>query len=141
MKSKVSFFLEIALWIITALSIVINFNHFLMGGPTVLDLIVTVIFVAIWFFVILFGSGRKNRIAMTVWSLITLITAMISVPIAVFRLDGVFLAPLAMLFFTPYNGLAYIAQGKWVVVYMIMILISGSLTVIGLIRSFDKTEK
>ncbi len=140
-KLNIMFFSEVVLWLITALSVIINFNHFIMGKPTALDLIVTIIFVAVWFAVMLFGKGRKNALAMTIWSGITLITAIAGLPIALLNLDGGFLTLFALVFWAPYNGLAFIMPGRWEMIYSIMIAVSGLLTALGLFQLLRKPKQ
>lgn len=110
--------LNIALISIIILSIVINFNSFLMGSASSLSNIVTTIAYIIFGFVFIWLSkaNRKNLIFAVIWSLFTFVCATVTLAVNINdRLIVDFVIPFAMIFITPLYGIEALFNESWAI--------------------------
>src|SRR5665648_542831 len=125
MKSK---YLNFALIFVTLLSIIINFNSFLMGhDSSLLGIITTITYIVFWFlFIVLSKNSRKALVFSIVWSLLTLACASVTLAANINdRLIVDFAIPFAMVFITPLYAIeAFFSQSGFLIVSIVLIIIS-----------------
>src|SRR5665648_868656 len=120
MKSK---YLNFALIFVTLLSIIINFNSFLMGhDSSLLGIITTITYIVFWFlFIVLSKNSRKALVFSIVWSLLTLACASVTLAANINdRLIVDFAIPFAMVFITPLYAIeAFFSQSGFLIVSIV----------------------
>jgi hypothetical protein len=110
MESKTIFLVLLPISIII-LGIVLNFQEFLMGSQvSIKNLIVSLVYLAIWIVAFRICSKIKNRIIMRCYSvfwLLTLILAMITVFVNLTEVNLSGAIPFVILFLTQWYGIDY----------------------------------
>lgn len=110
--------LNITLISITILSIVINFNSFLMGNASSLsNIITTITYITVWFvYIWLSKSNRKNLFFSVIWSLFTFVVATVTLAVNINdRLIVDFVIPFAIIFITPLYGIEALFNQSWAI--------------------------
>lgn len=72
----------------------------------------------------LLAQTRKSIVTMTIWSVITLIVAVVGFMTSTFRLTIGAIIPFAIVFLSPFQGLVAVLSNNWLIIYSIMIAIS-----------------
>lgn len=128
--------LNIALITIIILSIIINFNVFLMGGASSLpNIIITIIYMISWpAFIWLSKTNRNSLIFSAIWSLSTLVCAAVTLAVNINDgLDLSFIIPFAMIFITPFYGIEFFFNKQ---VYLISSIIITIISLTWVVMSF-----
>lgn len=89
-------YLNIALIFVIILSIIINFNSFLMGSASSLsNIVTTTVYIIFWFvFIWLSKTNRKNLIFSVIWSLFTFVCGTVTLAVNIYeRLNVDFVIP------------------------------------------------
>lgn len=136
---------NIALVIIIILSIIINFNAFLMGGASnLLNVFITIAYIISWFaFIWLSKENRKSLIFSAIWSLSTLACAALMLAVNINeKLDLSFIIPFAMIFITPLYGIEVLFNESWALkVSITCIIISITWVAMSFVFLKSKEEK
>lgn len=121
-------YLNIALIFVIILSIIINFNSFLMGSASSLsNIVTTIVYIIFWFvFIWLSKTNRKNLIFSVIWSLFTFVCATVTLAVNINdTLNVDFIIPFAIIFLTPTYGIeALFYESRFLKVSIICIIIS-----------------
>ena len=125
---KIKHLRNIALIIIIILSIIINFNVFLMGSASsLLNVFITIIYVISWFAFIWLSKANKNSLIFSaIWSLSTLTCAALTLAVNINnKLDVSFMIPFAIIFITPFYGIeSFFSKREFLIVSIIITMIS-----------------
>ncbi len=109
-------YLNIALIFVIILSIVINFNSFLMGRASSLsNIVITIAYITFWFvYIWLSKENKKNLLFSTIWSLLTFVCAVSTLAVNI-KTDLIvdFMIPFAMIFLTPLYGIEALFNESW----------------------------
>lgn len=126
-----------ALISIMFLSIVTNFNSFLMGGaPSLLGIIITFVYISFWFLFIFLSKNRRKTLIFSIrYWLLTLTGAFGTLVVNInneINLD--FIIPIAIIFLTPLNGIvAFFDQSRFIMASIIIIIISLAWIIVSII--------
>lgn len=128
MKTKCidKIFSRISLLVIVIISIICNIGDFTSGSGKInpLTLIVTFIYIIYGTAFTLLAKNRKSVTTMTIWSIVTLVVAILSFLTSTFRLTMGAIIPFSIVFLTPFQGLVAILSSNWIIIYSIIIFIS-----------------
>lgn len=128
MKTKCidKIFSRISLLVIVIISIICNIGDFTSGSGKInpLTLIVTFIYIIYGTAFTLLAKNRKSVTTMTIWSIVTLVVAILSFLTSTFRLTIGAIIPFSIVFLTPFQGLVAILSSNWIIIYSIIIFIS-----------------
>lgn len=109
-------------------SIIINFNSFLMGSASSWsNILTTILYIIFWYaFIIILKNNKKDMIYSTIWSLLTFVSALITLIVnlkPMIILDWAI--PMAIVFITPLYGIeAMFTQSEYLFTSIVIIIIS-----------------
>lgn len=129
MKSKYTdkIFSVFSLIAIAGISIACNIGDFTGGSGgkiNALTVVMTAIYIIYCTAFTLLAQTRKSIVTMTIWSVITLIVAVVGFMTSTFRLTIGAIIPFAIVFLSPFQGLVAVLSNNWLIIYSIMIAIS-----------------
>jgi len=129
MKSKYTdkIFSVFDLIAIAGISIACNIGDFTGGSGgkiNALTVVMTAIYIIYCTAFTLLAQTRKSIVTMTIWSVITLIVAVVGFMTSTFRLTIGAIIPFAIVFLSPFQGLVAVLSNNWLIIYSIMIAIS-----------------
>ena len=145
MKSKYTdkLFSTFALFAIAVISIAGNIGDSTGGSSGIINpltMVITAVYIIYCTAFSLLAQNRKSIVTMTVWSVITLVVAVVGFVTSTFRLTIGIIIPFAIVFLTPFQGLVTVMSSNWIVIYSVIIAIS-ILWVIFCIFNFRKHHK
>lgn len=129
MKSKytdkiISVFGLIAIAGISIACNIVDFTGGSGGKINALTVVMTAIYIIYCTAFTLLAQTRKSIVTMTIWSVITLIVAVVGFMTSTFRLTIGAIIPFAIVFLSPFQGLVAVLSNNWLIIYSIMIAIS-----------------
>lgn len=103
-------------FLITIVSILINFNNFFMGNtPTIYNLLTSIIFLLLWFLISFFNGYYKNivykKIIFFYW-IINIITSIFMIFTIKNDYDAIYLIPFSILYNCPTYGFRYLISNN-----------------------------
>ena len=126
----------------TTLGLILNFKHSLMGSPSIKNLIVTLVYLAIWVLVFSICTKTRNHIIMkfyAVFWIFTLSLAIITVYINLTEITVNAVLPLVILFLTQWAGIDYLVDNYLISFVLVsFISLTMSFTSVHFIRKWKQ---
>lgn len=120
-------YLNISSIVIILISILINFNSFLMGhASNWLNISTSILYIVFWYvFILMMKNNKKSMVYSAVWSSITFASALLITIVNLKTMSLDWAIPIVMVFITPlYGAEAFFTQSKFLFTSIIILVIS-----------------